>query len=234
MISGAPPPATPLQHLSPTQLRLYELLLDRVATSEKWVAECYISGHAILASSDVPDAVSAAAHQFRELVENLWRIIPDFPKEENKSTTNIGETARTILAPAWRELACNDADPPELDMARVEALDAAGLAGLMSIIHDFILRVMAEQPVRSRLAKTVDLVDPSGIAVPTTLQEVRRREWLELRKFFVRTCHGHGTPRTTFEARVAEFDDLLLRLLVPEGAAAIADLDGLIAEVEGG
>jgi hypothetical protein len=228
-----PPPSPPVE-LDANRLRVYELLAGRVSASDAWVAECYLSGHILLTLGTVPDIASAAAHQFRELLDNLFRIIPDFPREGEKGTTNVTDAARNTLLPTWQAQMCARDDPTRLDLGQLDALPHAQLEQLMMAIHRFLQRVRLEQPVAAKLEKTLDLADPSGIAIPTSLRESRRQEWRSLRKSFITACHGHQTTREGVQQLAAQLDRLLMRTLVPAGAVAIEDLDDLIAGVEGG
>jgi hypothetical protein len=215
--SGEPELSPPV--LLGDQRRLYERLADR--EREGKLAAMYLGGLTVLTSSENPDRVAQAANSMRELMEKLSWL--DFGDAERGS---MGEQAK-LLRKAWGDYAASTG--VGLDQLVGQAVGPP-LLNVLRQIDVFVSWLERNTIGRSDQAhRVVEQLKASEFSMPASQQRANVKSWMKLRTFLDEVAH-HGQEASVpeFRERLAELEEFLLNLWMPDTAGDFQEIDRLL------
>jgi hypothetical protein len=215
-MSGADQPG--VQPLEGNQRLLYEQLVSRDGAGD--LAAMYRGALAVLADTSNPDRVAQAAHSLRELMEKLPRL--DHGDTARGSMTTQAKT----LGATW--LSYRDNAEGALDEWTGQTVGPALLAVLRAV-DTFVSWI--ERNTLSRAAQAQRVVrhlQVSGYSAPPA-EATNAKIWKDLHSNLENISH-HRVALTDIELRVrlAQLEEFLLSLWVPETTKDFAELDEII------
>jgi hypothetical protein len=219
--TSAPPP------IAPERLSLLGALRER----DTRIAAIYDAVIHILATRDLPDQLSLAAHAMRELMEHL-PLAFDVPVEKKSQVLNmIGDVERD-LSRAMDKSSCRSTDgwegPIDPPLAKV-------LATVERLVES------RKENWASRTEVAVDLMnqlEPSFGRRSRSLVRPEAEAWAGTRRYFERVSHHHhvfiesfDTSFEEFEGRMHAVEILLLDRLRPTTTEDFREIDRLMTVV---
>lgn len=190
------------------------------------LVDLYKAGVALLEWNDVPAHAALVAHEFRELMDKLPRIL-DLP---------------TVRPPQVRER-LRDLEDRFGRAAKASSCHSDGVwAGKIDdSLRQFLeeLRAWFEQPdidLRTRRNAARDLIratDPSGAPMPQVIEDRELARWNAIEQYLIDTAHHRiRPPLEEVLGYVDDLEDFLASRMRPPAAEEYAEIDQLIAEAE--
>jgi hypothetical protein len=197
----------------PRQQTLVRVLLDRNAE----IAKMYLGALAARASEGNPDSVSQACHSMRELIDNL-------PKYFAIPVEGTGAMGAKV-----QELRNHWGTEPRIRDGSDERLTPSFIATLT----EFFTWVDTNRPRRIEVARvTIRGLDVSERRLPEPIEQIRAREWMEIRDFFITGTHHGKCSAEEFDSWMVVIEDFLLALTKPRTFETADTIDALVAEGE--
>ncbi len=180
----------------------------------------YLGALVVLEHAANPDRIAQACHSIRDLMERLAYLgHGDARRETMREKADPLKEAWNAHRERHGEVADhNDGDPITPSMrvvfAQVDAFVSWDERNLLS-------RKEQAQRVLTQL-------NVSGFVMPATQQREHVKAWMDLREFFVKKGHHSATTVEDVRARIAELEQFLLALWMPESTSDFAELDSII------
>jgi len=221
----APPagatPSIPLERL---------LLLEALRERDERFAAIYEGVVHAMATLDLPDRLSLAAHAMRELMERL-PLAFDVPIDEKGKVFERVREVEATWEQAQTKSSCRTSDGwgGQID---------GPLGKLLASVEKLVDERKRSWPSRSEVA--VDLMNQLEPALgrrSAPLVKTEADEWDGIRRYFERVSHHHHlfeefeTSTGDFEDRVRRVEGLLLNKLRPPTAEDFEEIDRLMGEV---
>jgi hypothetical protein len=207
-------------------------LLEALTGVDRGIADMYEGVTRMLDDASFPDGLSLGAHAMRELMEKLPKVF-DVPAGQNFSLRNRINGLQEVFERASRESDCSTADGwvGEIDRPLAELLHEVESL-LADRDRDWVSRAEADRALIRRL-------EPGPIRRGDQLTTTEVEQWTRSRKYFEALAHhghiyhGKRTDHVDFVDHVRGVEVLLLGKLLPATAADFAEIDTLMAAVEG-
>jgi hypothetical protein len=199
--------------LIPRQQLLLRVLLEK----NDAVANMYGGSIVARAATNNPDHLSQACHSMRELIDNVpkYFTIPVEPAGRLRDQVDALQ-AKWNREPRVR----NESDEP---------VTVSFLARLVA----FFQWVDEHLPKRIDVARTtIRGLDVSGRHLPPTIEQMRAKEWMEIRDFFVGGTHHESCSIEDFDTWLEVFEEFMLNLTKPRTFETADQIDALVAEGE--
>lgn len=203
--------------LSGDQRRLYERLVDRDDSGT--LSAMYLGALVVLEHMTNPDRIAQACHSLRDLMERIAYLGHGDRKRE---------TMRGQLEPlkqAWnthREIVGDVADYNAGDPIEPSMLVVVSAVAELVTWDERNLLSRKEQAQR-----VLEHLSVSGFIMPADQNRGNVSKWMELRDFFDRKGHHQPTTIEDVRERLAELEEFLLALWMPEPTSDFAELDAI-------
>lgn len=218
------PSTTQLQLIGQKQA-LYQALIDK----DTKLAAMYFGAIAVLEQRDNPERLVLADHNLREMMEKLPKYLDlPVPTKPLSLKEKFQELTRR------RDKAIKNSNC-HTDIGWQGEIDKS-LQQFLGEVDEFSDWFKEAQPSRrQRIAKVIRGLDPSGRALPESLEEKQLRVWDRCNDFFQGVSHHtKDCSQETFEDQLSILENFLLDRLSPRTFEDFALIDKLIKEVEKG
>jgi|ERR1039458_6383422 hypothetical protein len=197
----------------PRQQTLLRVLLDKDAE----IAKMYVGAIEARGAQGNPDHVSQACHSMRELIDN----VPKYFAIPVEGTGSMG-TQVQLLREQWdREPRVRNGSDDQLT------------PGFVLKLTEFFEWLQANRPKRLEVAKvTIRALDVSERRLPDPIEQIRAREWMEIRQFFITGTHHGSCTLEEFDTWAVVFEEFILALTKPRTFETATAIDALVAEGE--
>jgi hypothetical protein len=218
------PSTTQLQLVGQKQA-LYQALIDK----DPKLAAMYFGAIAVLEQRDNPETLVLAAHNLREMMEKLPKYL-DLPV--SAKPLSLKEKVQDLIR--RRDKAINNSSCHTEDGWQGE-IDKP-LRQFLREMDEFSGWFKESQPTRrQRIAKVIRGLDPSGRALPESLENKQLALWDRCNDFFQGVSHHtKDCTQEAFEEQLSILENFLLDRLSPRTFEDFAVIDKLIKEVEEG
>ncbi len=214
---------TPAVHALLTNERrqaMHRVLSERdgeLGPDSRGLADKYLGALFALHRPENPECLPQAAHSMRELIEAL-PVAFDVPSVDYDALV----PRIRILVESWKRI---EADGPE---------NAAGNERrFQEVMRAFAGDFQAVGVARREQAEaTIIGMDVSGRNPPPEIQDLRVREFLVYRTYFVQSCHHGSTTREEFVQMLDAFERFILDYRWPDTYEDIGTLRHIIEEGE--
>jgi len=210
--------------LSGQQQALYEALFEK----DQRLAIMYLGALIALDHTGNPDRLALAAHDLRELMDNVPKFVDVQIKAQKESLTAKVRELEDRWQATLRNTECYESQTwsGQID---------GPLLKLLKTLHAFLEWLAEHHPRRkAEIAATLRRLDVSGRTLPVRLEELNVQIWDEMRSFFLGVCH-HGKTNTTeeeFRKWVDTLERFILDRLHPRTFADLETIDEIIREGE--
>lgn len=215
--------------IEPTYMRTYELLRDRCG--EPYAGQ-YLSAIFVLADADVPERHAMAAHELREVIENLYKASP-VPLEDPKGrkSRNISNDLKA-LAPEWKAAwQVEEWDAP-VDWRR--GCDNDRACDALNRLHELIAAADRLPLALDRLVRASADLDPSPLKAPKDAYEPAATSLRRVQRYFIEVAHGRPVDVGAFGEQLNRMGVLLRAILAEAPVEDFDAIDAALAEVERG
>lgn len=221
-----------LRKPSTTQLQLigqrqafYQALIDK----DTKLAAMYFGAIAVLEQRDNPERLVLAAHNLREMMEKLPKYL-DLPI--HAKPLSLKEKVQELIRRRDKVVKNSNC---HTDTGWQGEIDKS-LQQFLGDVDEFSDWFKEVQPSRrQRIAKIIRGLDPSGSALPESLEVRQLKVWDRCNDFFQGVSHHtKDCAQETFEDQLSILENFLLDRLSPRTFEDFAVIDKLIKEVEKG
>jgi hypothetical protein len=207
-------------------------LLDALRDVDQGIADMYESATRIFDDFDFPDALSLGAHAMRELMEKLPRVF-DVPAGQGFSLRNRVDGLQKAFDKAKNKSTCSTPDgwTGKIDGPLAELLQETE-ALLRDRERDWVFRKEADRALMREM-------DPGPIPRGDHLAATEVEQWSRSRAYFEALAHhghiywGKQTHHAEFVEHLTRVEVILLSKFRPPTAADFAEIDSLLATIEG-
>lgn len=189
------------------------------------LADAYIGCIYALASAPNPYRMQQAALACRDLM----RAVPDhFGYDLSAFKTSVASKMRMVLDKHGAAIAGSDC---RVDDSWVGPIDKP-LRDLLLELDSYVDWQASTNPrLAERVAQAMAASDPAPSDVPSDIAEARTRSWMKLDRFF--NDATHNKREKDFRERKEQLEVILLDMLRPQTFQEFAEIDQLLAEVDG-
>ena len=218
-----PPMAEPLQ-LDGQQKALY----DALSNKNSLLSDMYLGALKVFKDETNPDRFSLSAHNMRELMDKAPPYMdvglkdPYSSEKMSNKVDNLEKEWNRLIKGVKKIDDCN-----KLDKVRLEKfLKACG---------KFFNWFKESRPkLKKKIAKLIRTLDPTGLPLPSPIEELRVNEWGLIRDYFLHVCH-HDKPTNIveFESWLHAMERFFLDRLQPQTYADLNLIKSIIRAGEG-
>jgi hypothetical protein len=209
-------PERQLHELTPLgsrQIALVGVLSDKSDN----IAAMYVGAIMARGAEDNPDHLSQACHSVRELIDNLPNYF-DVPVERTGRLTDQANA----LHDQWKR-------EPRVKKGNSDPLTER----FAKKLTEFFQWIDENIPKRREVArKTIQQLDPSRRSLPRPIEDLRAKEWMRIRQFFVDATHHGKCSRDDFDNWLDVLETFVLNLTRPRTFENADAIDALIREGE--
>jgi len=202
-------------------------LFDALSERDKQAANMYLGALVVLSHDDNPDRYALAAHDIRELIDKLPRLV-DVPIAAQKETLK----QKVIeLEDVWQSTCSNTRcfhNPRwsgEIDEPLKRILEK--LVGFFQWFENHYPRR------RKEIASTLRGLDISTEYLPGIIENFNVQKWVSIKDFFIAVAHHNKFPNDEeFNGRLKQLEVTILDLLRPKTFKDLESIDNIIREGE--
>jgi hypothetical protein len=200
-----------------------QLIHGSLVRKSQELADLYEAAIRVYSEQRNPCRLLLAAHSIREITSNLHKVfdlpIPVDPKQ-------ISDHA-SYLEPFWIDATKGECHQDGTWAGNIDD----PLRKLLHKLHRFFEWLKENRGKRRLLAAQMFRgADPSGLALPETLEERLVARWLSLHRYFVGVAHGKSTTAEEFGANVEGFEKILIESVYRQPSEDLSVIDRILKE----
>src|SRR5580658_3705245 len=202
------------------------LIHGALAQKSQEMAELYESALRVHWDAGNRYRLILAAHSIREMTGNLPKVL-DLPVLSEAG--RLGDQV-DALEKVWDEAVKSDCHKEGQWTGEVDE----PLRTLLQKVPKLFEWKKENRPKRSAMAaKMFRGTDPSGLALPETLEQKRAKSYLDLHDYFVRIAHRGATTPEKFAAKLEALEKILLDSLCRTPSEDLSAIDRILEEGAG-
>ena len=188
---------------------------------DKRVHDMYLGALIVMRDGTNPDRIAMAGHALRELCVELMR-----GAGIEKTKYNLGSEVNNLKQP-W-------------DKVQNEAKACSGLCGncagknlrkFLQLLSGFFARHSMNRPkATEKIASAIGQIDVNRRIAGSNEHMPAAQRWEEIHDFFNKCGHHGPTTFDELQSRLFEFEELLIRLLLPTPSGDMTEIDEILAE----
>ena len=200
-----------------------QLVYSSLVQKSQGLADLYEEALRLCWEQPNPARLILAAHSLRQLADGLPKALDlPIPVDPALITEQVN-----VLEPIWSN-ALKSGCHQNGDWTG--AIDDS-LRKLLQKLHGFFEWLRINRPKRSLVAiQMFRVTDPSGQALPETLEQRRAKVWQDLRRYFSNTAHGESTTVEDFAGRLEALEKILLDSLYRTPSEDLSEIDRIFEE----
>lgn len=223
-VRGPEPPIAEPPQLDGQQKALYDALLSK----NSLLADMYLGALMVLKDETNPDRFSLSAHNMRELMAKAPSYMdvelkdPYSSEKMSNKVDNLGKEWNRLIKGVKKIDDCSE-------------LDEVRLKKFLKAYSKFFEWFKESRPkFKTRVAKLIRTLDPTGLSLPSPIEELRVDEWGFIRDYFLRVCHHDKlTNIVEFESWLHTMERFFLDRLQPHTYADLNLIKSIIRAGEG-
>lgn len=190
-------------------------LFHQLKSIDNSLANMYYGGLYVLEDNLNPERCVLCAHSFRELMEKLPNFV-DLPSFAEGPS--LMDKVRELEA-VWEAYLENK---------------NSHLKRLLTKLEAFFEWLKQNRPKRKEeVRKLLNKLDPYKLGLPKKIEDLRIREWLEIREFFNNVAHHRRkTEKVEFYQWLNAFDRILLDYFKPKTFEEMNEIEEIVKEIE--
>lgn len=209
--------------LEPLQNQLHSALKAKSET----LARMYFSALKVFSQSDIEDRFYLTAHAIREMMGKLPEVI-DVPVEDG-AKQRLGDFVNNVNQ-EWTKM-CSKSRWPG-DPKWQGDIDADLKKFMVKIETMLVAKVNIKKGRKSLVQSVIRKQNFSPVPLPTDIEDLRTKEWMNYQDYFTKTAHYNPTDETIFLGYLKHFENFLLNCLEPRTFAVQDDIKKIIEEGE--
>ena len=198
-----------------------QLIHGSLAEKSQEIADLYESALRVCWVEDNRGRFLLAAHAIREMTDNLPKVL-DLPV----NTGRLGDQV-DVLEKVWDQTGKSSCHQGGNWTGAIDEL-------LQNLLHKieklFEWRRENRRSRRLVVSKMFRDIDPSGQALPETLEKERTQSWLDLHEYFVSVAHRSPTTSEEFATKLEALEKILADSLYPTPSEDLSEIDRILEE----